>query len=101
MDAKKLQQHIKNLAKQDSPAQSVMMSMLYQAGSLALDLEAQRDALLEACESINGFIGNVDHSTGHGENAARMRGNMLMGIKKIIEAAIAKTKQKAINNIGL
>lgn len=50
------------------------------------------DDLLKACKSITGLIGNVDHSTGNGENSARTRGHMLNDIGDMAKAAIAKAK---------
>jgi hypothetical protein len=46
--------------------------------------------LVKALQVISFTIGNIDHSTGHGENSARMRGEILNDIRKISKAALAK-----------
>ncbi len=54
-----------------------------------------RDAapdMLAALTFIRDFMGNVDHSSGGGENTARLYGGMLMSIKKIAEKTIAKAE---------
>lgn len=41
-------------------------------------------------KSIIGLMGNVDHSKGGGENAARLYGGMLMGIKDYSQKTLGK-----------
>lgn len=41
---------------------------------------------------INAIIGNVNHNQGHGKNAAKLRGVMLMSIKDYINEALTHTK---------
>lgn len=38
--------------------------------------------------AILALIGNVDHATGNGANAAKMRGDMLNGIRGLVTAAL-------------
>lgn len=53
--------------------------------------EAVPDMLrtLQACLL---FIGNVDHSTGHGANSAKLRGELLNSIRDTIKPVIEKAK---------
>ena len=37
-------------------------------------------------DAVLGLIGNVDHSTGNGENAAKMRGDLLNDIRSILKS---------------
>lgn len=42
-------------------------------------------------KQILSLIGNVDHGSGHGVNAARLRGDMLMSIKELAETALRQS----------
>lgn len=53
----------------------------------------ERDATLvphalDTLANIRAIIGNVDHSKGHGPNAAEMRGGMLNDIRDLCEKAL-------------
>ena len=48
--------------------------------------------LRNVLKDINAIIGNVNHSQGHGKNAAKLRGDMLMSIKDYINEALTHTK---------
>ena len=48
--------------------------------------------LLATHKAILLGIGNVDHSQGHGPNAARMRGEMLVSIRELARQAINKVE---------
>lgn len=43
----------------------------------------------DALAAIMSIMGNIDHTQGHGENSARMRGGMLQSIREIVEQASA------------
>lgn len=58
----------------------------------AWNKRAIEGVLVGALEDITVVIGNVDHSKGHGENAARMRGDMLNSIRDIAQTALKATK---------
>ncbi len=48
--------------------------------------------LLQTCKAIAGLIGNIDHSKGHGENAARTRGEMLNDIRQLCQEVFVTVK---------
>jgi hypothetical protein len=51
--------------------------------------EAEVGRLRLSMAAIKGLVGNVDHSKGHGANAAEMRGNMLNDIRDMASAALS------------
>jgi len=57
-----------------------------------LTLTAQVERLRGIDNNLLLLIGNVDHSEGHGPNAAKMRGGMLNDIREILQAALAETE---------
>ena len=56
----------------------------------AFEKDGLVDELVKTYLGIVSIIGNVDHSQGHGENSAKMRGEMLIDIRDLVQAAIAK-----------
>ena len=57
-----------------------------------IDRETHVAELVEALKSITLLIGNVDHSTGNGANAARMRGQLLNDIRTITDEVLSRMK---------
>jgi hypothetical protein len=49
----------------------------------------RNQTLVKALDSIVGLIGNIDHAKGHGDNAARMRGELLNDIRTIAATAVS------------
>lgn len=58
----------------------------------AIAAELAAPDMYEALAAILGLLGNVDHSKGGGENAARLYGGMLMSIKELASPALAKAE---------
>src|SRR4051794_10618464 len=52
--------------------------------------ESLSEKAIITMEFILSLIGNVDHSTGNGENSARMRGELLNDIRAIIKAELRR-----------
>lgn len=48
------------------------------------------EGIVDALQSISALIGNVDHSIGHGERSAKMRGGLLNDIRSIANKALKK-----------
>lgn len=46
------------------------------------------DKMRHALRTVVRLVGNVDHSQGHGANAAKMRGDLLNSIRDICKEAI-------------
>lgn len=65
------------------------LSRAHHTAADQIDIEARAaPAALAALSTIKALIGNVDHSKGHGPNAAEMRGGMLNDIRDLCDKAL-------------